>query len=245
MTKPLIAIVANQCELAVGPVFHDHPLTYVPQFYIDAVQQAGGVPVVLPLTAPDAIAQYITAFDGFLLTGGQGVSPFLYGEEPLPKLGMTLLQRDQFEIALVKAVVAAGKPLLGVCRGMQVLNVALGGTLWQNLIYRQRPALKHLQAPTPDTQPSHRIDIQGANYLSQAFGKTCLVNSLHQQALKAIALPLEILATSADGVVEAVQSKRPEQHLYGVQWHPEMLMKQDARQLAIFEQLIQVSTSTL
>lgn len=242
MTKPLIAIVANQCELAVGPIFHDHPLTYVPQFYIDAVQQAGGVPVVLPLTATDAIAQYITTFDGFLLTGGQGVSPYLYGEEPLPKLGMTLLQRDQFELALVKAVVAADKPLLGICRGMQVLNVALGGTLWQNLIYRPQPVLKHLQAPTPDTQPSHQVRIQGDNYLSHAFGHELYVNSLHQQALKAIALPLEVLGTSTDGVVEAVQSKCSEQHLYGVQWHPEMLLKQDPRQLKIFQQLIDVSS---
>lgn len=234
--KPLIAIVANQYEYA-ETVFHHHPASYVPQFFLTAIKAAGGVPVILPLVDRTAISRYVALYDGFLLTGGQAVSPFLYGEEPQTKLGMTLLQRDLFEIDLVKAVAQTQKPLLGVCRGMQVLNVALGGTLYQNLIYRKQSSLKHMQIPSPDTQPTHAITLTPETILAQAFGRSVLVNSLHQQAVKTVAPELKVIAQSSDQVVEAIQSSQTQQFL-GVQWHPEMLLAYDPRQLIVFQDLI-------
>ncbi|WP_367297925.1 gamma-glutamyl-gamma-aminobutyrate hydrolase family protein [Loigolactobacillus coryniformis] len=239
MTKPLIAIVANQYEYAEA-VFHHHPASYVPQFFLTAVHAAGGVPVILPLVDQEAIPRYVALYDGFLLTGGQGVSPFLYGEEPQPKLGTTLLTRDLFELELVKAVAQTHKPLLGVCRGMQILNVALGGTLYQDLAYRGQPSLKHMQIPSPDTQPTHAIQLSAGTILAKTFGASVLVNSLHQQAVKQVAQPLEVVARSNDQVVEAIQSiAGTTPQFLGVQWHPEMLLAYDPRQLAVFEDLVQ------
>lgn len=234
--KPIIAIIANEYQYA-EKVFHNHPASYVPQFFLTAVKAAGGIPLIVPLVDRTAISRYLTLADGFVLTGGQGVSPFLYGEEPQPKLGTTLLQRDLFEIDLVKAVATTHKPLLGVCRGMQVLNVALGGTLYQNLAYRDQPHLKHMQIPSPDTQPTHAVQLAPHTILAQSFGESVLVNSLHQQAIKQPASGLEVIGQSSDHVIEAVQSTATSQFL-GVQWHPEMLLDYDPRQLAIFKDLI-------
>lgn len=241
MSKPLIALVANQYEFAEH-VFHNHPATYVPQFYLDAVYAAGGTPVVLPLVDRAAVPAYVAQFDGFLLTGGQGASPFLYGEEPQAKMGMTNLKRDYFELDLVHAVAASDKPLLGICRGMQMLNVGLGGTLWQDLAYRKQPVIKHMQSPTADTQPSHYVDLTPNTYLAQALGATHLVNSLHTQALKQVAQPLEVIAQAHDEVIEAVQSKDAPHRLFGVQWHPEMLYTEDQAQLNIFKHLVDLAS---
>lgn len=235
--KPLIAIVANQYEYA-EEVFHHHPASYVPQFFLTAINAAGGVPVILPLVDRSAISRYVSLYDGFLLTGGQGVSSFLYGEEPLPKLGTTFLQRDLFEIALVKAVAQTHKPLLGVCRGLQVLNVALGGTLYQDLAYREKPSLKHMQIPTADTQPTHHIVLAPDTVLAQTFGESALVNSLHKQAIKQVAPGLEVIAHSSDQVIEALQISTTDHQFMGVQWHPEMLLEYDARQLIVFQDLV-------
>ncbi|MCH4171085.1 MAG: gamma-glutamyl-gamma-aminobutyrate hydrolase family protein [Lactobacillus sp.] len=238
--KPKIAIVANQYEFAEN-VFHNHPASYVPQFFLDAIAKVGGLPFILPLTNPEETADYVAQFDGFLLTGGQGVSPFLYGEEPLPKMGQTSLKRDRFEINLVKSVAKTDKPLLGVCRGMQVLNVALNGKLYQNLIYRDRPQIKHMQIPTDDSQPSHYVYTQPDNFLRDIFGKKVLVNSLHQQAVKTTGDNLAVIARSSDDVVEGVWSQDEDHRFFGVQWHPEMLVDYDARNLQIFERLVKLA----
>ncbi len=235
--KPLIAIIANQYDFA-EKVFHNHPATYVPQFYIDAVYAAGGTPVILPLVDREDAGKYVEHFDGFLLTGGQGASPFLYGEEPQPLMGQTSLRRDEFELDIIQAVRATEKPILGVCRGMQMLNVGLGGTLWQDLAYRKEPVIKHMQVPTPDTQASHYVDLTEGTYLSAALGKTHLVNSLHSQALKDVAAGFTVIARAHDDVVEAVQSNDPRHRIFGVQWHPEMLYTEDQAQLAPFKHLV-------
>ena len=235
--KPLIAIIANQYDFA-EKVFHNHPATYVPQFFVDAVYAAGGTPVILPLVAKEAANRYVDQFDGFLLTGGQGASPFLYGEEPQPLMGQTSLRRDEFELDLIQAVRASDKPILGVCRGMQMLNVGLGGTLWQDLRYRQQPVIKHMQVPTPDTQGSHYVELTAGTYLAKALGTTHLVNSLHTQALKDVAAGLTVIAQAHDEVIEAVQSNDARHRIFGVQWHPEMLYANDQAQLAPFEHLV-------
>ncbi|MCD2257415.1 gamma-glutamyl-gamma-aminobutyrate hydrolase family protein [Agrilactobacillus fermenti] len=235
--KPKIAIIANQYEFA-EKVFHNHPASYVPQFYIDVINQVGGLPYLLPLTNPDDVADYVPSFDGFLLTGGQGVSPFLYGEAPLPKMGMTSLKRDTFEINLIQAVQLTNKPLLGICRGFQVLNVALGGTLYQDLSYREAPTLKHMQIPTDDTQPSHYVLQDKPSFLKHVFGDKVLVNSLHSQGIKQLAANLEAISVSTDGVIEGFQSLDAQHQFFGVEWHPEMLLGYDQRNQEIFRQLI-------
>lgn len=242
MSKPLIAIVGNQYEFA-EEVFHHHPATYVPQFYVDAVVKAGGIPVILPLTDREAVPTYVAAYDGFLLTGGQGVSPFLYGKEPQPLMGETSLRRDRFELDLVRAVQQTDKPLLGICRGEQVLNVGLGGTLHQDISYVPGAHIKHMQVPTRDTQVSHYVTAATDSYLARAFGPKFLVNSLHSQAVAEVAPGMEAIAQASDGIVEAIQSTDARHRLFGVQWHPEMLLDdRDApEQLAIFARLIQLA----
>lgn len=244
MSKPNIAIVANQYVYA-EEVFHHHPATYVPQFYVDAITAAGAIPVILPLTARDEIEKYAETFDGFLFTGGQSVAPFLYGHEPKPLVGQTLLIRDQFEISLAKAVwTHTQKPILGVCRGEQILNVALGGTLNQNLEYRKRPHIKHMQVPSPDTEVTHFVQTTKESYLSATLGDKFLVNSLHSQSIETLAPDFELLAQASDEVIEAVQSTDAGHRFFGVQWHPEMLLKENPEQLIVFKHLVDLAIKT-
>lgn len=243
--KPKIAIIGNQYE-GFSEVFHNHQATFVSQFFLDAIYEAGGIPAILPVIDFKDIPVYVDSYDGFLLTGGQGVSPFLYGEDPLPNMGQTSLIRDKFELEFVKQLKKIGKPILGVCRGMQVINVALGGSLYQNInFYYDGPVIKHLQVPTKDTQATHLVSLKNDTYLSEVFGDKVLVNSLHQQAIKQISCELEVIAHTSDGIIEAVQSIDKQHKIFGVQWHPEMLFKSYPKQLKIFERLVRLATDQL
>ncbi|MCD2255529.1 gamma-glutamyl-gamma-aminobutyrate hydrolase family protein [Agrilactobacillus fermenti] len=234
--KPRIAIVVSQYEYS-ETVFHHHSASFVPQFYLNAIAAVGGLPVLLPLTNLADVRDYVSLFDGFLLVGGQDVSPNLYGEEPLPKISQTDLNRDKFEMSLVQMVRHTNKPLLGVCRGLQVLNVAFGGTLYQDLSYRKHVTYKHVQEPTDDRLPTHYVYQTKASFLSQIFGEKVFVNSLHHQAIKALGDDLVTLSRSSDDLIEGIQSRNHQ--FFAVQWHPEMLIDYDRRNLAIFGRLIE------
>lgn len=132
MKKNIIGIAANQLYQN-NQAFFDQQITYTPQGFIDGVHQAGGIPVVLPISDPESASDYVAAIDKLLLAGGQDVTPFLYEEEPHPKLGPTSIERDSFEMALIKEAIRQNKPIFTVCRGTQLLNVSLGGTLYQDL----------------------------------------------------------------------------------------------------------------
>ncbi|KUK31456.1 MAG: Glutamine amidotransferase class-I domain protein [Thermoanaerobacterales bacterium 50_218] len=195
--------------------------------YLDAVQRAGGVPVLLPpVQKQDSLQVYRDLVAGLLLSGGGDLHPSFFGEDPCWKLGEVSLVRDKFEIALVKLVLDAGKPVLGICRGIQVLNVALGGTLYQDLSSQAPASLQHIQRGARK-EPAHEVEIKKGSLLASVLGAERIwVNSFHHQAVKDVAPSLEAVAWSADGVVEAVELPGHD-FVVGVQWHPEDLLEEE------------------
>jgi putative glutamine amidotransferase len=206
--------------------------------YVEGVVGAGGAPVVLPpLGDEKAAASLVGSLDGLLLSGGNDLDPGYYGEEPGTELGPTIPERDAFEMALVGLALRRGIPIFGICRGMQVLNVALGGTLYQDLPSQwEGDVLKHRQA-TPKWQPSHGVEVRDGSYIAEVMGRDVVkVNSYHHQGVKDLAEGLVVTGRSADGVVEAVEAKDlSERWLLGVQWHAEAMRGAGPQQESLFE----------
>ena len=206
--------------------------------YVEGVAGAGGVPVVLPPIGDEGAAGAVVhSLDGLLLSGGSDLDPAYYGEKPAPELGPTLLERDAFEMALVGLALRRGIPVFGICRGMQVLNVALGGTLYQDLPSQwEGDVLKHRQA-IPKWQPSHEVEVREDSYIAEVMGRDVVkVNSYHHQGIKDLAEGLIVTGRSMDGVVEAVESRDfSERWLLGVQWHAEAMRGAGPQQESLFE----------
>lgn len=206
--------------------------------YVEGVAGAGGAPVVLPPVGEERTAKVVvSSLDGLLLSGGSDLDPRFYGEEPALELGPTIPERDVFEMALVGLALRRGIPVFGICRGMQVLNVALGGTLYQDLPSQwDGDVLKHRQA-TPKWQPTHEVEVSGGSYVSEIMGcEVVKVNSYHHQGIKDLADGLVVTGRSSDGVVEAVEAADlSERWLLGVQWHAEAMRGAGPQQEALFE----------
>ncbi|HIZ46781.1 MAG TPA: gamma-glutamyl-gamma-aminobutyrate hydrolase family protein [Candidatus Olsenella pullistercoris] len=209
--------------------------------YFDAVSEAGGVPVMLPLTAdPDVLFRALDVVDGVVVTGGQDVGPALYGEKDPAAVGLCselCPERDAMEVLLVPELVARDVPTLGICRGIQVINAVLGGTLWQD-VPRQRPSVVEHHGKPPYDEPVHTVEVLAGTPLSVCVGAGELpVNSYHHQALRDVAPGLTVMAVAADGVVEAVW--RPASRFFwAVQWHPEFAHKVDEPSRKIFSALV-------
>ncbi len=212
------------------PVFHGKPLYYVEQSMARWVGSQGAlVYLVPPSAAPDGgAAGYADDLDGLVLAGGVDVSPRSYGEEPLRPEWCGDAVRDAYEISLVRAFRARQKPVLGICRGHQVLNVALGGTLYQDIATQIDGSLVHRDADVYDKN-AHAIVIEEASDLARVVGAAgrAKVNSVHHQAIKDLASGLVVEARcEADGVIEAVREEGPG-YARGVQWHPEFTDPRD------------------
>jgi putative glutamine amidotransferase len=198
--------------------------------YVEGVAEAGGMPVVLPpLGEHRAVEALLDGLDGLLLSGGSDLDPRYYGEEAVPELGVTVPERDAFEMSLVEQALRRGIPILGICRGMQVLNVALGGTLFQDLPSQMdhMVLLGHRQE-TPKWEPTHEVEVDGGSQVAGIMGTDELkVNSYHHQAVKDLA---------SDGVVEAVETRDLSQRwLVGVQWHAEAMREAGPEHRNLFE----------
>jgi len=206
--------------------------------YVDGVAGAGGVPVVLPPAGDERAARaVIQSLDGLLLSGGSDLDPGYYGEKPMPELGITLPERDAFETVLVGQALRRGIPIFGICRGMQVLNVALGGTLYQDLPSQwEGDVLKHRQ-DTPKWQPTHEVRVTNGSYLAEVMDREVVkVNSYHHQGIKDLAEGLLATGYSSDGVIEAVEAEDvSERWLLGVQWHAEAMRGAGPQQESLFE----------
>jgi putative glutamine amidotransferase len=206
--------------------------------YVESVAEAGGTPVVLPpacgLRATEVL---LDGLDGLLLSGGSDLDPGYYGERPIRELGVTVPEWDVFDMALLRSALRRGIPIFGICRGMQILNVALGGTLHQDL-HSQLGAdiLKHRQK-TPKWQPTHEVEMQDGSYLAEITNRQSgEVNSYHHQGIKGLADALAVSARSSDGVTEAVESRDfSERWLLGVQWHPEGMRDTSPEHRNLFE----------
>ena len=206
--------------------------------YVEGVAGAGGAPVVLPPAGDERAAEaVIQSLDGLLLSGGSDLEPGYYGEEPVAELGVTLPERDAFEMALVGMALQRGMPVFGICRGMQVLNVALGGTLYQDLPSQWgRDLLGHRQ-DTPKRQPTHEVRVEHGSYIAEVMERESVkVNSYHHQGIKDLAEGLVATGFSSDGVVEAVEAgDLSERWLLGVQWHAEAMRGAGPQQESLFE----------
>ena len=190
--------------------------------YVHSVLRAGGVPIVLPpLIGAARAADALEGLDGLLFTGGEDVDPAFYGQPPSPGLGTVDSERDRFELALFAHARRRAMPVLGICRGIQLVNVALGGTLWQDLP-AERPGPVEHNPPTPRDRRAHELRLLAGGRAAEALGVTeCRANSFHHQGVRDLAPPLVASAWAADGLIEAVESPAGEPWLLAVQWHPE------------------------
>jgi putative glutamine amidotransferase len=211
------------------------------QTYLDALVRAGAAPLLIPNLADQALLRTVfESVDGLLLSGGDDVDPAHYGEDRHEKCGTITPERDVAELALIPWAIDEGKPILAICRGIQVLNVALGGSLFQDIQAQVPGAQKHdWHGGYPRTHPAHVVEITAQTRLAGLLGATSLpVNSLHHQAVKKVAPRLVVAGRTRDGIVEAVEA---EGHPFaiGVQWHPEELAGDDARAQRLFDALVQ------
>ena len=203
------------------------------QRYSRAVATAGGLPVMIPLLDDeDTLRALYDRMDGLLIPGGVDLDPATYGESPLPTCGRLDPARDRVELQFARWAIAESKPLFGLCRGLQILNVALGGTLYQDIAAQHRGAIKHDYFPTAGfsrNHLAHPVAVASGSRLDALVGTAPLdVNSMHHQAVKDLAPGLVSSAVAPDGLIEALEGPG-DQFLLGVQWHPEALTDQDHR----------------
>ena len=219
---------------------------YVNAAYLNAVQQAGGAPVPVPpqLGAP-ALAALLARIDGVLLTGGGDVDPARFSEKPHPTVSDVSAARDALEIELTHWALANGRPLLAICRGLQVLNVALGGSLHQDIPSEPGGHLDHSQKALQQMrrdQTVHHVKAQEGSRLARILGALDVdVNSFHHQALNALGRGLVAVAWSPDGIVEGAETEDGGRFVVGVQWHPEDLVGYDPAARNLFAALVQAA----
>jgi putative glutamine amidotransferase len=196
----------------------------VPEPYVERVEEAGGMPILFPVVDPARAPEYLDLVHGLLLIGGDDVDPALYGEAPHPRLGPVDRRRDDMELACARAAVERGMPVLGICRGLQLLNVAFGGSLHQHVPDAVGSAVAH----GGSYGLAHDVSVSGGSRLSAIAGAATIdVNSHHHQALDRCAGRLVVTARARDGVVEAAEDPKVP-FLVGVQWHPERMPKSPA-----------------
>lgn len=218
--------------------------TKVQRTYVESILAAGGVPVLIPSGPPPEMAQeFLTTLSGIIFTGGEDISPIVYGEDPIKELGVTDIGRDRWEIALYRGAIAKQLAILGICRGVHLMNVAEGGTLYQDVNAQTGTAIGHFPRDIPMETFHHYIDIDDGSNLSRIYGTTrLLVNSFHHQAVKEVAPVFRATAKSADGIVEAIEHvDRPE--VLAVQFHAEALPPAGEPYPAIFRHLVAAATA--
>lgn len=230
---PVIGITGNYstqtCTLAEG--------------YYQSVLKAGGIPFIIPpFSETDCLGELLDQLDGIIFSGGGDINPLLLGEEPIKELHSITPQRDLQELLLARLAYDRQIPMLGICKGMQVINAALGGTLYQDIhTQMEGTRIKHSQDLDRE-YPSHTITISPDSILEKLFGNQLAVNSFHHQACKDVAPGLKTTATSPDGVIEAIESSEHKSVL-GLQWHPETYTLRSSTEMQpIFQWLIQESS---
>ena len=204
--------------------------------YLEGIKAAGGIPVVLPLEMSEEDAgRIVETCDGFLLTGGQDVSPALYGMKDATGTIVPSPERDRLETLLLEKALQADKAVLGICRGLQFINAFLGGTLWQDLPSQHPSDIVHRQGK-PYGVPTHKVMLDGD--LKTLLGKDIIeVNTLHHQATKELGKGLTPMAIAPDGIIEAARLEN-KFFVWGIQWHPEYMFKTDPDSLTIFSSFI-------
>ena len=220
MKKPIIGISANETEDS-GAKLHHLPIHYLPAGYVRGIQQAGGLPILLPVGTKEDAVNYISQIDKLVLTGGQNVDPKHYGEKPIFDESLMLSSRDEFEMALIEEALHESKPIFAVCRGLQLVNVYFGGSLYQDLSQRDIEEVKHMQDPIPREVPTHGVKMLKGSHLHEIYGEIYQVNSFHFQGVSELGKGLKATAFSEDGIIEGIESVDLPSKIIGVQWHPD------------------------
>ncbi len=240
--KPKIGVTADFDTTLIPLRPREAGSYFVRKAYIDALEKAGGIPIILPyLENENSIQNLIANLDGILLTGGDfDIDPKLYGEKPHSRLGKLSRERTRFEMQVAQKAIRKQIPLLGICGGEQAINTLLGGTLYQD-IRSQCPQSHSHETSQEGKRTYHTIGLSLGTELAQILGTSSLrVNSTHHQAIKKLGRGLRMNAVAKDGIIEGIES-RWHPFLMGVQWHPELLIDQDRRHLKLFKAFVQAA----
>ena len=229
MTKPIIGVTAPIQDNGDLNLFHS---------YIHAIESAGGAPIIIPyLDDNETLFQAISICDGILFTGGVDVEPERYGEERAPECGEAQLKRDELELKIFDMIRESNMPVMAICRGAQLVNVALGGTLYQDIYAHYGTTLPH-KTTEPRHGYAHSVAVVEGSPLYNLWGVTeARINTFHHQAIKALGKGLKVMAKAEDGIIEAVYAEG-ERYLRAYQWHPERLCDADDNNRAVFTDFI-------
>lgn len=244
---PLVGVTTSEVRPAarVEPAEHAEPP--MPEMalgmkYLRSIEAAGGLPLVIPPLAPEAIDPLLDKVDAICLSGGPDLDPSTYGAEEHPELGPTEPDLDRFELAMARRADERGLPILAICRGAQALNIARGGTLDQHIPDRGASEVEHRQKD-PGERATHSVEIAPGSQLERIMGTRAIeVNSFHHQAIARLGRGLNAVAWAPDGVIEAIEAPRRE-FLVGVQWHAEGLSN-GFEQAALFSGLVDAARSS-
>ncbi len=239
MRRPLIGITSS------NETQNSTERYYLNMDYVRAVAEAGGIPVILPFIPGETAASEVVVsgllagISGLLLSGGDDLEPFHFHEQPRLELGEIHPERDVFELSLTKEAQARGMPVLGICRGCQVLCVAGGGALYQDINSQVPGVLKH-QQKAPRWYPTHDVRLEGSSVLAKILGVSELrVNSYHHQAIREAGPDFRVVARATDGIIEAIEGQNHDNFALGVQWHPEGMWSRNREFLKIFAALME------
>jgi len=243
VAKPVIGVTPDFNPGNRQDMGGKEPTYFLRARYLQAIQDAGGVPLVLPLVVNRTEQEFLLQrLDGLLVTGsGSDLAPKLYGERQQYPFRNMSEDRAQLELGLSELAFRRGVPTLGICGGMQSMNVALGGTLIQDIPSQIKTTIQHRPKKSA-TKPAHHIHVQPKSLLRRILKQARVpVNSSHHQSVKAVPDVLRVTATASDGVIEAIESS---EHTFwlGVQWHPEFLYRQDPIQKRLFSALIRAAS---
>lgn len=237
--QPIIGILANLTDTEREASMAER--AFVSNAYINAVIKAGGVPMIIPVnTHEEIVKKQIQLIDGLILSGGVDVNPVLYNEEPSTDIEYYHPDIDKFDLIAIDIAIELNKPILGICRGTQILNVSQGGSLYQDTSHIEGNYIKHNQS-TKSYQGSHTITINSESKISKVLGTDLLVNSYHHQSVKNVGKNLIPVAYSKDGVVEAIEMKN-KKFIVGVQWHPELMVDHNEKMSNLFKMFINASS---
>ena len=241
MKKPIIGVVGSLSEESRANIMESTERVFISEKFINSVEYAGGIPLILAhVNSLEDIKAQIDACDGIMLCGGMDIHPIYYGEEPHERLGFVNSKEDEYQIGVARLSLNLYKPILGICRGHQLLNVVCGGTLYQDMSEVPSETIKHDQI-SKRYEPYHSINIVKGTKLEALLGSSTVVNSLHHQCIKELGNGLKATAYSKDGVIEAIEMPHRD-FVMGCQWHPEeMAAHRNEIMLNIFKEFINKS----
>jgi putative glutamine amidotransferase len=242
--KPVIGLTSTVMETStIENKDQIIPTIVVYHKFAETVREAGGMPIVIPMTDPKEAEAYVDLCDGIVFTGGEDISALTYGDQPHPEVKQVNKQRDDFEIELVKIAHKKGRAILGMCRGYHLINVSFGGSIIQDVKSDFEESINHFQLSSTRTEPTHMVSIGEDSLLYEIIGdKDVAVNSFHHQAIGEVGKGLRVTAKAEDGVIEALELKdRNGSFLLGTQWHPEELRHENEKMMNIIKTFVEAA----